>query len=473
MRHCTTFRSRSTLGAAAALALLDAETGTTLAEKSHPAFLRLSAAGDGRHAMVSDSDTFRVYDTGIQARSHGDHEHHVEATPGLTDVTFPAPHAGHVVLHHGRTMLFADGTGEITSFDSDKITSPEKNLRSAKTDHPHHGVAVELSDGSLFTTQGTTESRSVVQVRKGGRVVAETRNCPGSHGEATAAPTPKGDVVVMGCENGPVVYRDGAFHKVKVADAYARSGNLVGHENSPIVLGDYKVDKDAKPERPTRVSLVDTRTDTLRLLDLRSPYWFRSFARGPKGEGLVLTYDGRLHVLDVEKGTRTASIPVVSPWKEKDDWQEPGPAVKVAGGRAYVTDAEKKTVSVVDLAAKKVVNTYPLPHTPVEIAVTTGHPEAPADDAHGHGHEHGHDAHGHDGTPTTTPTRGSRRTRTDARTPTHAHRRTRYDARRCRPPRDAALAASAGVEPVSASRRSPCCGRWRRGRTGCVGRRRS
>lgn len=387
---------------AGGLALMDAATGTVIKETSYPAFLRLNNAGDGRHVMVSDSDVFRLYDTGIHAQPHGDHAHHYEYTPGLTDVTFEAPKAGHVVLHEGRTVLFADGTGEIRSFDSDSLPGPPKNAKSAKTDEAHHGVAIELADGTLVTTQGTKDERTTVQAKKGDKVVAETTDCPGVHGEAMAEPNGKGEVLAFGCENGPVVYRDGTFHKVPVKDAYARSGNLAGHEESPIVLGDYKVDKEAKPERPTRVSLIDTRTDTLRLLDLTSPYWFRSLARGPKGEGLVLTYDGKLRVVDVAKGAETAAIPVIKPWKEKDDWQEPGPAVKVAGSHAYVSDAENHTMTVVDLATKKVTNTYSLPAVPVEFAVTTGKAEAPKDAHAGHDHgDHGdhdgHDGHDHDG----------------------------------------------------------------------------
>lgn len=367
---------------------MDADTGKVIASKDYPAFLRLANAGDGRHVVISDSDTFRVYDTGIQAEPHGDHAHNAEFTPGLTDVTFDAPHAGHVVLHNGRTLLFADGTGAMQVFDSSSIAEKARKVTEYKTDAAHHGVAIELADGSLATTQGTADERHTVQVKKGDKVIAETKDCPGVHGEAMAAPTDKGEVLVFGCENGPVVYRDGAFHKVPVKDAYSRSGNLAGHEWSPIVLGDYKVDKDAKPvERPTRAALIDTRTDTLKLVDLKSPYWFRSFARGPEGEGLVLTYDGKLHVIDVESGKETAAIPVTSSWTEKEEWQEPGPAVKVSGSKAYVSDVEKKTMNVVDLTTRTVVNTYTLPGAPVEYAVTNGKPEAPAEGDHA-GHDH-------------------------------------------------------------------------------------
>ena len=371
------------------LILLDAASGIPLADKEYEAFLRLNNAGDGRHVMVSDGDTFRVYDTGIQAQAHGDHAHNFEYKPGLTDITFDMPEAGHVVLHNGRTALFSDGTGEILAYDSAALTESERNEKEYATDEVHHGVAFELTDGSLITTQGNDDERKTVQVTKGKEMIAETTDCPGVHGEAVAEPTAAGDVVAFGCENGPVIFRDGSFHKVAVNDAYSRSGNLFGHEKSPIVLGDYKVDKDAEPvERPTRIALINTRTDSLQLVDLGSAYWFRSFARGPEGEGLVLTYDGSLHKIDVDTGQVTDSVQVIEPWEEKAEWQEPGPAVKVAGDKAYVSDAERQKMHVVNVASLKEESSYALPAAPVEFTVTTGKAEAPArDSATG---EHGH-----------------------------------------------------------------------------------
>ena len=69
-----------------------------------------------------------------------------------------------------------------------------------------------------------------------------------------------------------------------------------------MLLGDYKTDPDAELERPTRVSLIDTRDASLRLVDLGTSYSFRSLGRGPEGEALVLGTDGALHVLDPESG---------------------------------------------------------------------------------------------------------------------------------------------------------------------------
>ena len=368
---------RAVLAYDGGLLTVDTESGDVVKDVAEDGFLRLNNAGDGRHVMVSDGDEFKVLDTGLEAKAHGDHYHYYESDPALTRHTFGAPHAGHVVVHDGRTTLFGDGDGSIQTFASEALKEkgePAVEKRSAKA--PHHGVALELSDGTLFTTQGTEDERHTVQVlNKDGSVKAETTDCPGVHGEAAAAPGKSTDTVMVGCENGPVVYRDGAFHKVPVKDAYARSGNLAGSEASPVVLGDYKVDKDAEHEHPTRVALFDTRDDSHQIVDLGSSYWFRSLARGPQGQGLVLTYDGKLNVIDQNTGEVTQKIDVVQPWQEKEDWQQPGPAVKVAGDKAYVTDAENKKLHVVDLAGNKVAKTIDLPQTPVELAVTTGKAE--------------------------------------------------------------------------------------------------
>ncbi|MDO4917956.1 hypothetical protein [Kocuria sp.] len=368
---------RAVLSYDGGLLTVDTKTGEVVEDVKQDGFLRLNNAGDGRHVMVSDGDRFRVFDTGLEAVPHGDHHHYYESDPALTQRTFDAPHAGHVVLHDGKTTLFGDGDGSIQTFASDALKKEgEPEVARKKTEAPHHGVALELSDGTLLTTQGTEDERHTVQVLHGdGSVKAETTDCPGVHGEAAAAPGRHTDTVVVGCENGPVVYRDGAFHKIPVKDAYARSGNLAGSETSPVVLGDYKVDKDAEQERPTRVALFDTAHGTHKLVELGSSYWFRSLARGPRGEGLVLTYDGKLNVVDQDTGAVTRRIDVIEPWREKADWQQPGPAVKVAGGNAYVTDAENRKLHVVDLAKGQVVRSIDLPQTPVELAVTTGRSE--------------------------------------------------------------------------------------------------
>lgn len=326
--------------------------GTTLELRSEielPGFNRLNAVADGRHALVSTSTGFRVLDLG---------------TGTLTDVEYPAAKPGHVVNHEGRTALFADGTGEITLVDTDRVAEGPEAAETHRTPEAHHGVAVELANGELVTTIGNEEERPGIAVLDADRnEIARNESCPGVHGEATA----RGEAVVIGCETGVLVYRDGAITKIDSPTPYGRIGNQAGSDVSPITLGDYKQDEDAELERPTRVSLIDTESKQLRLVELGTSYTFRSLARGPQGEALVLGTDGRIHEIDPVAGRVTRTIPVIGAWEEPLEWQEPRPALFVRGGTAYVTEPDARRLHAVDLATGRTTNSVTLPAAPNEI----------------------------------------------------------------------------------------------------------
>ncbi|GEL46898.1 hypothetical protein CHO01_20140 [Cellulomonas hominis] len=371
--------------------VLDADTLELVADLPLEGFNRVNAAGDNRHVMVSTTGGFRVLDAGTWSEPHGDHSHSYTSDPVLTDVTWSAEKPGHVVPHEGRTALFDDGTGTITVLDSGEVGDAGAEVRELTTPSAHHGVAVELADGTLVVSEGTEDARTGIRVLDAeGTEVAASAECPGVHGEAVAAD----EAVVIGCEDGAVVYAGGSIQKVAAPDAYGRIGNQAGTEASPIVLGDYKSDPDAELERPTRVSLIDTRDASLRLVDLPSSYTFRSLARGDDGEALVLGTDGSLHVIDPESGTLVRSIPVVDAWEEPDEWQSPRPAVTVLDGTAYVTDPAADAVHAVDVVTGEVWLSATLEVTPNELTTASGQvdPHASGD----HAHEDEHDEHAHE-----------------------------------------------------------------------------
>lgn len=348
------------------LTTLDAITGETLATTAREGFLRLNPSGDGRTLLVSAGDEYLLYDTAAQRVDHGDHSHFYSGDPALTSTAFAAPHAGHVVAHGGHTALFSDGEGTITLLPTDSFAqdSPATPTRVA-TGAAHHGVAVPLGK-NLLTTTGTEESRSIVRlIDASGNTQTETTDCPGVHGEAVAA----GERVVFGCENGPVIFDGTEFHKVPVEQEYQRSGNLAGYPDSPYVLGDHKTDAAAEHEHPTAVAIIDTRNFSLRTVELGASYWFRSLGRDAEGRGVVLTTDGALKIIDMERGEVLREIPVIEPWEEKEDWQEPGPILKVAGSTAYISDAAGELL-VVDLPSGEVVARHEVKHAPVEMEVT-------------------------------------------------------------------------------------------------------
>ena len=348
--------------------VVDVTSGEVVADEPMEGFVRVSPAGDGRHALVSGNLGWQVLDLGSWGHDHGDHAHHYTGDPGLTGVLLEAAEAGHVVVHDGITTLFDDGTGTITVFDPEDLADGVPEVTTATTDEAHHGVAVQLADRNLLMTVGDEESRSGVRlVGPSGTALAETDDCPGVHGEAFAE-----NAAVFGCEDGAVVVDGRDIAKVSSPDPYGRIGNQAGSDVSPILLGDYKTDPDAELERPTQVSLIDTRDASLRLVDLGTSYSFRSLARGPEGEALVLGTDGAIHVIDPETGKRAATIDVVGRWREPLDWQQPRPALHVVGETAYVTDPRRDRVHVVDLDRGTVTASLDLPHTPNEIVANAG-----------------------------------------------------------------------------------------------------
>ncbi|WP_051515501.1 zinc metallochaperone AztD [Candidatus Blastococcus massiliensis] len=361
--------------------VLDAITLEVLADEPMEGFNRLNPAGDGRHFLISTQGGFRLLDAGAWAEPHGDHDHYYTAAPQLTDVQFPAEKPGHVVAHAGRTVLFDDGTGEVTAFDSAHIADPDVEMRQFTTPEPHHGVAVELEDGTMLVSDGTEEERAGVRVLgPDGEEIAARDDCPSVHGETVAGD----EAIVIGCQDGAVLYSGGELTKIQSPDAYGRIGNQFGTEDSPIVLGDYERSAD---DRSSTVALIDTTTASLRLVELPAPYWYQSFDRGPHGEGLVLTYDGHLQVIDVVTGTVTRSIPVTGPWEESDDWQDPHPQVVVVDGIAYVTEPATRRIHAVDIEGGTIWKSADLEVTPNELSGVSGDVEEHAE----HEHEGEHD----------------------------------------------------------------------------------
>ncbi|KQP57315.1 zinc metallochaperone AztD [Agreia sp. Leaf283] len=353
------------------LLVLDGATLELEADIALPGFNRINAAGDGRHVLVSTTDGFQVLDTGTWTADGASRT----AEPELTDLVFDAPTPGHVVRHGDKTILFADGTGDTTIFDTDALLTaaddglPETEVVSAPA--AHHGVSIELEDGTLLTTIGTSEGRSGVRVLDASRTeIARNEECPSVHGEGAA----KNEVAVFGCSDGVLVYDDGEFTKIQAPDAYGRTGNQYVTETSSIAVGDYNSDPDREGVLLEQLTLVDTVAKTMKIVTLPdgAGYTWRDVARGPSDEAIVLGSDGALHVLDPETGEFGASYPVIGAWEGPAEWQDAHPALVVLGGIAYVTEPATDSLFAVDVATGEVVTSAELPATPNEIAVVTG-----------------------------------------------------------------------------------------------------
>ncbi|MFD6336969.1 zinc metallochaperone AztD [Streptomyces sp. NPDC060131] len=319
-------------------------------------FNRVNPAGDKDHVVVSTDTGFRVLDATGQA---------------LTDIEYKGAKPGHVVRHAGKTVLFTDGTGAVNVFDPADLSGGKKpEGRTYTSAEAHHGVAIELANGELLSTLGTEEERTgALVLDEKNKEITRNEKCPGVHGEAAA----RNEAIAVGCEDGVLIYQDGKFTKVDAPDDYGRIGNQAGSDASPILLGDYKTDEEAELERPTRISLIDTEKKKLRLVDLGTSYSFRSLARGPEGEALVLGTDGAIHVIDQNSGEVERKIPAVGTWQEPLDWQQARPTLFVRDDTAYVSDPSGKALHAIDLDTGKKITSVTLPQSTNELSgVVTG-----------------------------------------------------------------------------------------------------
>ncbi|MDQ0735394.1 zinc metallochaperone AztD [Arthrobacter agilis] len=333
-------------------------------------FTRLNPAGDGRHALVTVPEGFRVLDLGTWTDSAGSQQ----SEPKLTDLVFRADTAGHVVQHGDRTVLYADGTSDTTIFTTDDLLDVTDSLPDTETipgGEPHHGVSVVLEDGTFLTTVGTSESRSGIKVLDAeGNEIARSDECPSVHGEGTT----KDEVVVFGCSNGVLAYDSGDITKITAPDEYGRMGNAYLSDASPIVVGDYNSDPDSEGYLLGELALIDTAAKTMKVVDLPEgiEYTFRDVARGPAGEVLIIASDGVLHTLDPATGEITDSTPVLDAWEGPVEWQDPHPALEVVGHTAYITDPVSRKLHAVDITTGGITSSEELPGAPNEIAVVEG-----------------------------------------------------------------------------------------------------
>ncbi|MDH5167438.1 hypothetical protein P5X63_14725, partial [Microbacterium sp. RD02] len=68
----------------------------------------------------------------------------------------------------------------------------------------------------------------------------------------------------------------------------------------------------------------------------------------------------------------TDSYPVIEAWEGPAEWQDPHPAIVVAGDIAYVTEPAADSVHAVDLSTGEVLASTELEVTPNEIAPAAG-----------------------------------------------------------------------------------------------------
>lgn len=362
--------------------VLDALSLETVADLPLAGFNRLNGVGDGRHVAVSTQGGWAIVDAGTWTQGHGDHNHYYTADPALHDVILEAEAPAHVVVHDEGTTFFDDGTGQVTVVETGDWAEAVEHghlhpVREYTTAEPHHGVGVAAQDGTLLVTRGNQDARTGAMILDADdQEITANDECPGVHGETAFESSGGDDVIVLGCDDGVLVFHGDHAHKLASPDEVGRIGNAFSTDGNDVVLGDYKNDPEAGLGL-SQVALVDTATETIAVVDpfggADEQYTWRGLARGAAGEALVFGTDGVLRVLDPATGDEVRSIPVIDGgWTVPEEWQSPHPALLELEGMAYVTDPASETIHIVDYAGGEVWKSVEVGKATNEIAGVTG-----------------------------------------------------------------------------------------------------
>ena len=366
-------KARIALAYDGGLLVLDAATLEVVKDVPLGGFNRLNDAGDGRHVLVSTEGGFAALDMGVWTEPHGDHTHSYASSPNVSGVLVSAQKPGHAVVHDELTTLFDDATGSITVVPTNSWTAAVaagavSPSTTTATSAAHHGVAVAGANGNIFMTEGTEESRNGAKlVDASGKVLAQSDQCPGVHGEAAYG---EHDFAV-GCQDGLLLLHGDHFHKVNSPQATGRIGTIAAAEGSSVLLTDYRAE-DIKGTERKQVTLVDTTTEQMNVVTLDASYTWRNIGRAAGGEALVYGTDGNLRVIDPATGAEIRRIQVGAAWTAPEQWQDAHPTIDEHRGFVYVTDPSSKKLHVVDPVTGQIVRSTDLPHAPVEMVVVSG-----------------------------------------------------------------------------------------------------
>lgn len=351
--------------------VLDADTMDRLGDTETAGRTALEVVDDGRHVLFTEDRRVRVLDSGAWSESRSDRLHYFSRPPRVVGRALEGSEPGHVVAHGGSVAVFDEGSGRISVLEDAELDRADPEVRVVDRP-PHHGFAVPLSGRRILTSvpgNADGERLGIATVEADGRESARYEQCPAIHGQTEVG---SGGRFAFGCGDGVLTYNDGAKN-VRKATSPAPNGRVstvAGSPESEVVLGNYAVEGDNRA--PTMVSLTDTTTGAMRLVDIGAEY--HGLARGPHGEALVFATDGKLSVIDPNTGGITKRIDVLPPWAKPKDWRVPRPELAVTATAVFVTDPAKSTVVRVDPATGQVGRAHDIGVRPIEI-VAVGAPK--------------------------------------------------------------------------------------------------
>lgn len=305
------------------LALLDTNTLETQTQFQTPGrIVVLGASSDKRYgfAVLRDDGCVSIIDG---------------ANGKLVQVAQTESQPTHFHAHDDSVVIFNDGDGSVSVFDTNAI---DASPRTVKATQPDHGSAV-IIDGLLFAGHFRLGKIDVYRVDDGSLVESFSR-CLQLHGAAQ-----KGNNALFGCNDSVMIIRKegDTLTQIKVTNPgeeprQNRVGLFAEHPANPLLLGNFG----------EGIALIDPEAAQMRVAPL--PAHPADFDFDFDGKtALALTTDGWLRRIDLATGEQVTQVEVMAEVEVRR-----GPSTHARSGFTvgsegiYLLVAEENRLAVLD-----------------------------------------------------------------------------------------------------------------------------
>jgi hypothetical protein len=298
--------------ASPSLAVVDLETGATLARYQVSSPARLHRGASGRYVLAAQGEAGRVavLDTGVAFEDHGDHGDLTVTPPRLLSATLDGPRPSHVNAGEGLVAVFFDGAGAARVIpENDLVEGRLGGARTIETGQEHHGAAKPIGRYVAVSIATPAERPPVaVELRDQHGVASQRIACPRLHGEGGT-----GRFSAFGCADGVAVFearRDGVVGRRLPYPATLPPErmirNMSGATGMSLIAADFGPDgmvvfDPSQPDGDFRFIALPARRIAL--------------AQQPSGERLfVLVEDGRLLAFNPLDGSAAGEARATAPY---------------------------------------------------------------------------------------------------------------------------------------------------------------
>jgi hypothetical protein len=345
------------------LTVIDLEHGDVLStfDITSPAALHAGSGKRFAYAHQKSAGIVQIIDSGLHISSHGDHDHVDVEMPALLTFTLSGVAPVHFTHHDGQAVVFFDGAQAsegAQGVTAHAVIVPDISLAqgmpvsiSIPLSAAQHGVAVPVGNGLIVTSDVPAATSPSNPLPNGVSVTDWDGNvlqvfdgsCAGLHGEAALTE----HRIAFACadhiliverlnESASFTTRELAYPDTR------RSGTLDASLDGKYLFGNHK------DETRNGIIRIDVTSNEVREVSFDAGVAEFAVLPGLADTLVVLTADGRLHVIDTTAFEIVHTFDAVEPFTVSHS--APHPGLAVADDLAFVSDSEGGAVLEYEIA---------------------------------------------------------------------------------------------------------------------------